>query len=158
TLYGAKLSNASLIQADLRQLNAFADPTLHEKVDFSQAFLYGVNLSGANLSGAVIQKGYLYAADLDKTDLHGADLREANLERARLVETNLEGANLRGCRVYGISAWRVNLVGAQQSDLVVTAVDEPELTVDNLEVAQFIYLLLDNEKIREVIDTITSKA
>jgi hypothetical protein len=36
--------------------------------------------------------------------------------------------------------------------------DEPEITVDNLEVAQFIYLLLHNEKIREVIDTITSKA
>ncbi len=35
--------------------------------------------------------------------------------------------------------------------------DEPEVTVDNLEVAQFIYLLLKNERIRHVIDTITSK-
>ena len=32
------------------------------------------------------------------------------------------------------------------------------ITVDNIEVAQFIYLMLHNEKIREVIDTITSKA
>jgi len=31
------------------------------------------------------------------------------------------------------------------------------LSVDNLEAAQFIYLLLHNEKIRHVIDTITSK-
>jgi len=31
------------------------------------------------------------------------------------------------------------------------------ITVDNLEVGQFIYLLLNNEKIRDVIDTITSK-
>jgi predicted AAA+ superfamily ATPase len=30
--------------------------------------------------------------------------------------------------------------------------------VDNLEVALFIYLLLNNERIRQVIDTITSKA
>jgi hypothetical protein len=29
--------------------------------------------------------------------------------------------------------------------------------VDNLEVAQFVYLLLNNERIRQVIDTITSK-
>src|SRR5215208_961694 len=29
--------------------------------------------------------------------------------------------------------------------------------VDNLEVAQFIYLLLNNERLRQVIDTITSK-
>jgi hypothetical protein len=31
------------------------------------------------------------------------------------------------------------------------------MTVDNLKVAQFIYLLLNNEEIREVIDTIISK-
>ena len=36
--------------------------------------------------------------------------------------------------------------------------DEPEITVDNIEVAQFIYLMLHNQKIRDVIDTITSKA
>jgi len=35
---------------------------------------------------------------------------------------------------------------------------EPRITIDNIEVAQFIYLLLHNEKIRDVIDTITSKA
>jgi hypothetical protein len=43
-------------------------------------------------------------------------------------------------------------------NLEITPADEPAITVDNLEVAQFIYLLLHNEKIRQVIDTITSKA
>ena len=42
--------------------------------------------------------------------------------------------------------------------MVITREDEPEITVDNIEVAQFIYLLLHNAKIRDVIDTITSKA
>jgi hypothetical protein len=42
--------------------------------------------------------------------------------------------------------------------LVITPRDEPEITVDNIEVAQFIYLMLHNQKIRDVIDTITSKA
>jgi hypothetical protein len=74
------------------------------------------------------------------------------------VETNLERANLTECSVYGLAAWNVNLTGAQQSDLVITTEGEPEITVDNLEVAQFIYLLLHNEKIREVIDTIAKKA
>ncbi len=41
--------------------------------------------------------------------------------------------------------------------MVITPSDEPEVTVDNIEVAQFVYLLLHNEKIRGVIDTITSK-
>ena len=48
-------------------------------------------------------------------------------------------------------------LGAQQSDVVITPYGEPEITVDNLEVAQFIYLLLHNQKIREVIDTIGKK-
>jgi len=42
--------------------------------------------------------------------------------------------------------------------LVITPEEKPTVTVDNIEVAQFIYLLLHNQKVREVIDTITSKA
>ena len=45
----------------------------------------------------------------------------------------------------------------KQQNLVITPRDEPEITVDNIEVAQFIYLLLHNEKIRDVIDTIGKK-
>jgi hypothetical protein len=74
-----------------------------------------------------------------------------------LVESKLDGVNLTGCKVYGIAVWNIYLAGAQQSDLVITAEGEPVITVDNLEVAQFIYLLLHNEKIREVIDTIGQK-
>jgi hypothetical protein len=42
--------------------------------------------------------------------------------------------------------------------LVITGHGRPAITVDNLEVAQFVHLLLTNEKIRHVIDTITAKA
>ena len=42
--------------------------------------------------------------------------------------------------------------------MVITPEEKPTVTVDNIEVAQFIYLLLHNQKVREVIDTITSKA
>lgn len=41
--------------------------------------------------------------------------------------------------------------------MIITQADEPTVSVDNLEVAQFIYLLLHNDKIRGIIDTITSK-
>jgi hypothetical protein len=87
------------------------------------------------------------------TDLRGADLRYANL-----VEADLTDANLTGCLVYGISAWGLKLSkGTQQQDLIITEKD-PEITIDNIEVAQFVYLLLHNEKIRGVIDTIGRRA
>jgi hypothetical protein len=69
----------------------------------------------------------------------------------------LKGAHLSDCLVYGISAWDVFLEGATQENLIITPPDSPTIEVDNLEVAQFIYLLLNNKKIRHVIDTITSK-
>src|ERR1019366_20009 len=61
------------------------------------------------------------------------------------------------CKVYGFSAWNLRLKATIQTNLVITPSDEPEITIDNLEMAQFVYLLLNNSKIREVIDTITSK-
>jgi hypothetical protein len=74
-----------------------------------------------------------------------------------LADANLERANLTGCSVYGISAWNLRLDGAIQSNLVITRRGESPIQVDDLEVAQFIYLLLDNRRIRAVIDTIGKK-
>ena len=59
-----------------------------------------------------------------------------------LVEAGLTGADLTGCRMYGVSAQCLKLEGAKQQYLVVTSYGEPEITVDNIEVAQFVYLLL----------------
>jgi hypothetical protein len=48
--------------------------------------------------------------------------------------------------------------GTKQQNLVITPENEPEVTVDNIEVSQFVYLLLKNPKIYGVIKTITYKA
>jgi hypothetical protein len=74
------------------------------------------------------------------------------------VGAELTGADLTGCRIYGVSAWGVKLKSTKQQNLIITSLGEPEITVDNIEVAQFVYLLLHNERIRDVIDTIASKA
>ena len=154
-LSGADLSEADLSEADLTE----ADLSV---ADLSGAKLSLANLSGADLMGAKLTKADLSGAGLNGTDLSWAelieaDLSRADLSRATLVETDLTGADLTGCSIYGISAWELKLEGATQTDLIITRRFEPTITVDNLEVAQFIYLLLNNERIRDVIDTITSK-
>jgi hypothetical protein len=143
------------------------------EADLSEANLWGAHLNKADLTGAHLNRADLYQADLRGADLRGADLRgadltQANLRRAilneallsyaTLVDTDLRGANLSSCHIYGVSAWGLKLEKAKQQNLVITRLHEPEITVDNIEVAQFIYLMLRNEKIRDVIDTITSKA
>jgi uncharacterized protein YjbI with pentapeptide repeats len=139
-LYRAGLNDANLESADLRE------------ADLCRAGLGGCRLNGTNLRGAILEH-----ADLGGADLTDADLTGANLMGASLVGTNLTGARLTNCRLFGISVWGVNLAGAEQSNLVITPEDEPRIEVDNIEVAQFIYLLLNNDRIRHVIDTITSK-
>ena len=68
------------------------------------------------------------------------------------MKTDLTNADLTGCRIYGMSAWDLRLDRTKQQNLVVTSYGEPEIAVDNIEVAQFVYILRHNEKIRDVID------
>jgi hypothetical protein len=150
-LGGADLGGADLMKADLIGANL-------SQANLGGAYLIGALLGDANLSGACLSGAYLNGAILINANLSQANLGGAYLTAASLVHTDLTGADLTGCRIYGISAWDLKLEGTKQQNLVITFDGEPEITVDNIEVAQFIYLLLHNQKIREVIDTITSKA
>lgn len=179
-LIRADLDLADLSQADLREANFWesfvylanlsgADlrGAILGRAVLSRANLSGANLKEANLSGADLFEANLRRADLRQAnltlahlreaDLRDADLREAILTQATLVRTKLENATLSRCEIYGISAWDVKLEGTTQSDLIISDRYEAEITVDNLEVAQFVYMLLHNEKIRDVISTIGKK-
>ena len=114
-------------------------------------------LDGANLSLAYLGVAYLGGADLNRANLTSADLTCADLSRTNLVETDFTLATITGCRTYGASPWNVTLVGTVQDNLVITKEGEPVVTVDDLEVGQFIYLILNNTKIRNAIDTICRK-
>jgi hypothetical protein len=175
-LHGADLSGADLTGADLHGANLFeaclsganlsgahlweADLTaaVLSRANLCKASLIRANLSSAGLSGANLSGANLWEANLRRARPIGANLSGASLEFATLVETDLTGADLTGCRIYGVSAWNLELEGAKQQNLVITELGWPDITIDNIEVAQFVYLLLNNQKVRDVIDTITSKA
>lgn len=130
---------------------------------FVDALMKSICLPNANLTQAHLVRSNLTSANLYGVNLTQANLSEANLcgaflQRAILIKTNLSQADLSEADIYGISVWDLKLDGAKQLDLRITeTVHEPKITVDNLEVAQFIHLLIHNEKVREVLDTITSK-
>jgi hypothetical protein len=92
-------------------------------------------------------------------NLSGANLSDTDLTRANLVGANLSGTVLNGSRIYGISAWDTSLCqnNAKRQGLIITTPNEPEISVDDIEVAQFVYLLLNRKKLRNVINAVTQK-
>jgi uncharacterized protein YjbI with pentapeptide repeats len=145
TLKSARFQYGSAIQAELSHVVA-ADAEMNqngmigailEGADLTRAKLDYGELARANFRRANLDHASLVGANLSGADFSEANLRNASLRGARLVSTALCRADLTGCKVYGISAWDLDLDNAKQTDLVITPEDFEQITVDNIEVAQF---------------------
>lgn len=154
-LGGANLGKASLVEtnlsdAELRGANL-------GNADLGKASLYQARISFASLRGANLSEANLTSANLNRADLTGADLRRATLTQATLIGASVDAAKVSESKVYGVNVW--DLVGefGEQEDLIVTRSDQPIITVDSIKIAQFIYLILNNEEIQNAINTFTSK-
>ncbi len=154
-LTGVNLSGATLRGADLSGVNLFGADL--DGANLAEAKLKGADLIGTDLSGVNLIGADLTGANLNEADLFGANLKGANLGRANLVETNLIEANLTNCYVYGVSVWNIKGKPREQLNLVITPSDEPTITVDDLEVAQLIYLLLNHTRLRTVVSSVTDR-
>jgi uncharacterized protein YjbI with pentapeptide repeats len=165
-----ELKKSKLKSSDLRKCtfkSAFIKKTDISKANLKMANLEGsklievnfenADLRGANLNNTIIEGVNFEKANLSRASFIGAKINNTNLMNTHLVETNFEKTNIENCYIYGISAWDLNLKGSNQSNLIITREGESIITVDNIEVAQFIYMLIHSNKIRHVIDTITSK-
>ena len=154
-LVGADLSAANLIAADLSEVDL-------READLHEGYLSGANLRRVDATGTVLRDVNLCNADLSganltRADLSGADLSGADLSEALCVDTVFAQATLSGCRVHGATSWHVDLDGAIQEALCITPHDQPEVAVDQLEVAQFMSLMLNHQRIRDVVQGLTSR-
>lgn len=159
-LYEADLSRANLNGANLEK--AFLEKARLAETDLMNANLSRANLINshlvtANLTAADLTRANLFSADLLGADLSNADLSNATLANANLANARIEGAKVSGCWVYGVNVRDLKGEFAEQTDLIITHRGQPTITVDNIKVAQFVYLFLNNQEIREAIDTLTSK-
>ncbi len=170
-LRNAHISRANLTKADFMQAHlscARLDRTDCTKTNFGGAHLEEADFSYtkfdfAHLAFAHLQRANLSYACFFFTSLHASDLQEANLSNAifrfgDLNFANLSRANLNGTIFDGTRFWMTNLSGAtihqmavstplnmqdaKQTDLVITDNDEPTVTVDDLDMAQYVSLFL----------------
>ena len=167
----ANLTGASLRGADLRGANLAN--AIFRGADSSEADLTNANISGADFRGADLRKIKLKKYDfrgtllsetnlsghnLNNEDFSGMDLSGVNLNETSLIKTNFSHANLSNCSIYGIAAWDIQFdEQTVQKNLIITPPYQPAIMVDNLEVAQFIYLLLNHKKLRNVFNAMTER-
>ena len=167
TLTGASLNGSFLRKTDFTGAHLervrFPKAWFYETV-FRDAWLQGANLSDVNLQRVDFTGAKLFDANLNKANfleakLCGAFLDRAHLEKARFFDVDFDGARIQDAYVYGVAVWGSrNADKAKQCNLMVTPSNEIDLRVDDLETAQFVYLIVSNEKIRQVIDVMTMKA
>ena len=145
-----QMSGLDFVEMNLTNLNL-------QGANLSKANLSKSNLSGANLREVDFSEANLAGAQLNDADLQGANLLAANLTGAMLVSAQIDNAKLSGCSIYSISVWDLKGKPEEQKDLIITPQGGSTITVDNIEIAQFVYLILNNKKVRDVINTLTSK-
>jgi len=92
----------------------------------------------------------------EETNFSGSEIKNSRLCNMSMVKTNLSDTEIYSTRVYGLSAWDLGTDGSRQQNILISE-EGNTITVDDIEIAQFIHLLLRTPKIRSAIDTITSK-
>ncbi|MEP7111561.1 MAG: pentapeptide repeat-containing protein [Ferruginibacter sp.] len=143
--------------------------------DLSHTDCFRTSFNSSNLEGSVLKNGKFRSvgflgSNLRNADLSNVDMDGVGLEGASLIQSNLNGAKLINCRIYGISAWdilqdnktltrdlTINEIYKQNTPGIFTRTNTPILTVDGLEIAQFIYLVLNNSNLRTVLNLVTTK-
>ena len=143
----------------------FSDSSLHFS-DLVDSYFANCNFSDAELNVSKIGSAQFLFCDFTNAELSYCSAEEANFSDSRFYRTKLDNMSLvkanfsrtiiDGALVYGTSAWDIELTGSVQRNIEISK-DYPSITVPSIELAQFIALLVNNVKIREIIDTITSK-
>lgn len=127
---------------------------------FDQCSFLGVSMRVTKIGSASFLDCRFENSDLgycsaEETDFSGSHFVDTGLHHMSLIKSRFVGSKLERVYAYGTSAWDLDLTGARQEDIFLD--EDRSLLIDDIEVAQFIHLLLRNEKVRDVIDTITSK-
>ncbi|MEX2409938.1 MAG: pentapeptide repeat-containing protein [Candidatus Paceibacterota bacterium] len=176
TFEETQIKNASLEKCDFQasriQATFFTGSNL-KGANFYKCDLEDSSFEDCDLRYAIFQDAYMLQTNFKKCHCYGTNFRNANLkyanfEWATIMQSDFTSAVLNNidfskctikyCKIYGIAAWDLKLNNSKRSNFIISKEGEAAITVDDMEMAQFIHLLINNYKIRDIINTITSKS
>jgi len=164
SLEGTEFENAQLIGSSFKGANLLNTNFNSAKIEhgnfqgsyINQAKFKEANLLSVDFTNATIKNAYFANSFCLKTKFINATLDSIIFNYASFVGAVFVNANIVNCSIFGISAWEIEMDEATvQKNLLIQK--KPRITVDDIELAQFIYLINNNEKIKNVINGTTSK-
>lgn len=152
-------------------------------VSIYHAFAEGLDLRGATFTDAHVEEGDFSRADfrgavfvntrfnktiLTNANFDGATFINCNINRANLVGASFRVKEIRETVIYGVSTWDLitsedmkqeKLVIEKTYSLYSEMIDQGKvpMTVDDIELAQFIYYLSNHKKMRDAINVLNNK-
>lgn len=166
--YGANFFLTNLVLGDLKNTRLIECNFKGATIKYS--YFIGCECDRTNMIGVTGNETVFMNCSLEDANFTKADLTEAkfincNLQLTKFVQAKIEDSIFQDCLIYGLSAWDINGTPKEQNGLSITHFTDsffykqkPLITVDDIQVAQFICLLLNNQNLRSVIDTMTSKS
>lgn len=127
------------------------------KCVFDRANLGSSDFSAAKFLHCSFVDASLFQCDLSSAEFDDCNIVACDLTYSRLVRTRFIGGQLRNSSIYGVSVWDVEATRLQAADLRITPEDQPAVTVDDLDIGQFLYLVLANKRLREAIEGMTGR-
>jgi hypothetical protein len=156
---GMNLSNVFIQRAFAEGLN------LRDSI-FEDAHFEEGDFSGANFSGATFRNTKFNKTILTRAIFDDATFVNCSLNRVNLVEASFLVKEITETVVYGLSAWDMAISDeSKQSKLVIektyelysdlVAQGKVPMTVDDIELAQFIHYLGNHKKMRDTLNILS---
>ncbi len=151
TLNKVNFNYAQLINLTMINCNCINSKFLN--VSMMQNLAAGSNFSFSDFTGSKIVMTNLIDCNLQETKFINCYLNGSNLSRS-----NLNKSIIKNTTIYSVCAWDISTEESLQENLTITNhYNDMDITVDDLEIANFIYLISNNNKVANAIDNISTK-
>lgn len=173
--YIPSLDNANFDRCNLRNAQmrdcefincTFIDAELHMS-DCCYAYFYECKfintrmrlsrIGSTTYNNCILNNCDLSYSSAEETEFDECIIEGTKFQNVSFVKTHFSGSRIARCNVYGISSWDLDLSNSTQEDIYIMEDEEDLLSVGDIELAQFLYMMIENRKLRRIIDTVTSK-
>lgn len=152
-LIGCELQNSKFINCD--GTNTFLSRSDLFNTEINTCTFLAPVAAGTKFHNCNIIHSDIFHANFISAEFNSAVILDTYLNYSTFAKSNLTKCLLKECHIYGINTW--DIIGEPTQENLIVSERGPGLSLDNIKVAQFLYLMIENSELRNIIDTITSK-